>query len=58
MDKRNRQGRGKRSKIAVGVVAVATLAAGIFFRNRSPRPAKLAADNARSDIADLYEAGL
>lgn len=46
------------SKIAVGFVAVATLAAGIFFRNRSPRPAILAADNARSDIADLYEAGL
>ena len=46
------------SKIAVGFFAVATLAAGILLRNRIPRPAIVAADNARSDIADLYEAGL
>jgi hypothetical protein len=44
-------------KIAVGFVAVATLAAGLILRRRTPRPA-VAADDGQYDIADLYEAGL
>ncbi len=45
-------------KITVGVVAVATIAAGLILSRKTQRPAIAAADDAPFDIEDLYEAGL
>jgi hypothetical protein len=45
-------------KLAVGFVAVATLAAGIILSRKAPRMAIATADEASYDIDDLYEAGL
>lgn len=45
-------------KIAVGFVAVATLAAGIIFSRKAPRIRIAGDDDVPFDINDLYAAGL
>jgi hypothetical protein len=45
-------------RIAFGLVAVATVTAGILLRRRNIRPAFVTNDDLEFDVDDLYEAGL
>jgi hypothetical protein len=45
-------------RIAVGIVAFATLAAGLLLRKRTPRPVVSTPEQTGYQLEDLYKAGL